>query len=898
MKHGALCLILIIAAAAFALIIQVDSEESTADGTVSYDVSGDMIGTYGDLSSAFTAINADGGVSYIITVTGDDLGATAFVVKAGKDVTLTSLSGDVFKIIIKAGGRHGTVNGNLTLENVILDGNGTAGGITVNSSGTLIMNPGSVIQNCYSGGNGGGVYSAGTFNMYGGEITNNSSAAYGGGVYSTSTFNMYGGEITNNSSTVYGGGVYSSGTKAVFNMSGYATISENSATAASSYGGGVANLLGSVFNMSDHAAVSGNRATFYAGGVFNWMNSTFTMTDNSSIYDNAVTTYGDYGGGVTNHTAMFYMSGNAVIHNNEATYGGGVFNIDGTFYMSGNAVVSNNNANARGGGVYNNSYDYETVFSMSGNATICGNTVTAATSYGGGVFNGSKFGNQSIFTMSDNASIHDNTVITNITVDSYGGGVFINSNTIFNMLGGEIYDNSGGNGGGISNSGIFTMSGGAICGNTAGIGGGIYNTGKLNITGGVISDNVATSSGKLGSGGGIYTTNFDNLTIADGVVFYGNSAPTLRTIDIAADADLDGDGVYDQVDYAGRIGNVVFSVPIPFWINAPAYNNYDINYIGDVYVVFVDIDPDGTGTVTVSDTDNGVEYGTFTADGYVYVPITVNSITLAATPISGYEFSRFVINVTSEISDDQTIVSILGNMYVVAEFVNTPVVPPVKPPVKYDITATADNGSTISPSGKLTVVAGGTITFEFSAKHGYVITSVYVDGVEISQKAGIYTFYGVSSNHTIAVISEADSGIGGDIGSGGGTDSGNEGPVNDGGRQEWALLNLICAVIALFAGIIAVIAAWNNRREEDDSVPTNYEEKRSKAFAFFGIAALIIGIVSVIIFFMTENWTMPMVIVDRWTLLMIILLIATIVLAVIGSRSDGKENEGKIGTAA
>jgi len=867
-----------------------NSEESMADSTVNYEVSGDMTGTYTDLPSAFVAINADSGINYAVTADGDDQGATAFMLKAGKKVTLTSSSGDLFRIIFTKSGRLGTVNGNLTLENIIMDGNSKGSGIMVNSSGTLNMNSGSVIQNCYISGYGGGVYNSGTFNMYGGAISNNSSSAYGGGVYNEGTFNMYGGVISDNSSIAYGGGVYSAGATAVFNMLGDAIISGNSTTAAASYGGGVANVFGSVFNMQGHSIISGNEATFYAGGVINWMNSTFTMSDDASIFDNTVTTYGNYGGGVTNHTANFYMSGNAVIYSNEATYGGGVFNIDGAFYMSGHAKVSNNNATARGGGVYNNSYDYETTFSMSGNAEICCNTVTASVSYGGGVFNGSRFGNPAIFTMSDNAAIHDNTIITDTPAGSYGGGVFINTNTTFNMLGGEIYDNSSDIGGGISNSGIFTMDGGTIRGNTAGYGGGIYNTGKVSITSGEISENIAKSTGTFGSGGGIYTIDFGNLTVADVVVFSGNSAPTLRATDIDANADIDGNGVSDSVDYAGHIGNVLIYEPIPASINAPAYNNYDINYTGDVYVVFISIVPDGAGAVTVVDTDSGTEYGALEANGYVHVPTTVSSITLAATAVSGYEFSKFVIGVTTEISDDQTIILISGNISVVAEFINKSITPPVKPPVNYTITATADNGSTISPDGKLTVVAGGSITFGFSAKYGYAIVSVYVDGTAISQNelaSGTYSFRGVNSNHTIAVVSEADKG--GTIGSG--DSKTGEGSADGGERSEWAVMNLICAVFTLLAGIIAVIVARNNRREEGDGVSANEEDERPKASIFLGITALILGIVSVIIFFLTEDWTLPMTVIDRWTLLMVVLLIAAIIVAVIGLRSDEEEEE-------
>ena len=64
----------------------------------------------------------------------------------------------------------------------------------------------------------------------------------------------------------------------------------------------------------------------------------------------------------------------------------------------------------------------------------------------------------------------------------------------------------------------------------------------------------------------------------------------------------------------------------------------------------------------------------------------------------------------------------------------------------YLITATADQGATISPKGAVTVSGGANITFNFSA------AAVKVDGVSLSQEeiaSGSYTFSGVNANHTI-----------------------------------------------------------------------------------------------------------------------------------------------------
>lgn len=101
---------------------------------------------------------------------------------------------------------------------------------------------------------GGGVaVSDGTFNMYGGTITDNIKGAnnYGGGVaVYYGTFNMYNGKIINN------------------------------ATSAGGYGGGGVYVTSGTFNMYD-GEISGNTALGEGGGILLADNSTFIMTAGS-----------------------------------------------------------------------------------------------------------------------------------------------------------------------------------------------------------------------------------------------------------------------------------------------------------------------------------------------------------------------------------------------------------------------------------------------------------------------------------------------------------------------------------------------------------------------------------------------------------------------------------------
>ena len=73
--------------------------------------------------------------------------------------------------------------------------------------------------------------------------------------------------------------------------------------------------------------------------------------------------------------------------------------------------------------------------------------------------------------------------------------------------------------------------------------------------------------------------------------------------------------------------------------------------------------------------------------------------------------------------------------------------------VTYRITASCNEGGSISPSGTVTVKAGESQTFTVTPDVGYKIKSLTVDGVNKGALSG-YTFSNVRETHTISVIFE------------------------------------------------------------------------------------------------------------------------------------------------
>ncbi|MCL2463060.1 MAG: hypothetical protein FWF44_10375, partial [Defluviitaleaceae bacterium] len=154
---------------------------------VTRDGDGYFVGAYHRLQDAADACGTDGPYTIAATENDPDVtdGADTYVtIPADKTVTLTSGLGGPYTITQPNAARHLNIEGSLTMRDAVLDGNNTRGGVRV--AGSLVMGGGSVITDCVSASDGGGVYviSGGTFTMLGGSaVTGNSAAGDGGGIF-------------------------------------------------------------------------------------------------------------------------------------------------------------------------------------------------------------------------------------------------------------------------------------------------------------------------------------------------------------------------------------------------------------------------------------------------------------------------------------------------------------------------------------------------------------------------------------------------------------------------------------------------------------------------------------------------------------------------------------------
>ena len=226
-----------------------------------------------DWAGLLAAVNAG---ESVIELENDITAEGVLTIQNGFDITLTSVGG-TWTLYSAPGMRHFNIGaigpnsgGTLTLLDVVLDGNQNGGGVnlvTVNAANLRRLNVGvgSVIQNCVTAGNGGGVFAQGVGSSVvidGGIIQNNVAGGNGGGIMATgagSTIEMNSGTIQGNTANGGDGGGGVNVASGAFTMNG-GLIYDNTAN----NGGGV--RIGSARFLMTDGTVQGNTANV-GGGV-------------------------------------------------------------------------------------------------------------------------------------------------------------------------------------------------------------------------------------------------------------------------------------------------------------------------------------------------------------------------------------------------------------------------------------------------------------------------------------------------------------------------------------------------------------------------------------------------------------------------------------------------------
>lgn len=101
---------------------------------------------------------------------------------------------------------------------------------------------------------------------------------------------------------------------------------------------------------------------------------------------------------------------------------------------------------------------------------------------------------------------------------------------------------------------------------------------------------------------------------------------------------------------------------------------------------------------------------------------------------------------------------------------------------------------------------------------------------------------------------------------------------------SWALINLLAMLANFILSFLLICLAILNKNKEDEEIKINNKNK-------WRIGSIILAIVFAIIFFLTEDINLPMVLVDKWTLLMIIGFIIQLIFTFASKHKEEEQDE-------
>ncbi|MEG0020085.1 MAG: hypothetical protein RR728_06020, partial [Oscillospiraceae bacterium] len=118
-------------------------------------------------------------------------------------------------------------------------------------------------------------------------------------------------------------------------------------------------------------------------------------------------------------------------------------------------------------------------------------------------------------------------------------------------------------------------------------------------------------------------------------------------------------------------------------------------------------------------------------------------------------------------------------------------------------------------------------------------------------------------------------------------------PTNSG----WALVNLLAAIATVLTSIV-LLAGYYIGKKKNEQDGTEEQEETLKRKGVARLMSLVPAIGSIIMFIITENMQSPMVMVDKWTAIMLCTALVQLVVCILCKKTDKKEDENQGGANA
>ena len=106
----------------------------------------------------------------------------------------------------------------------------------------------------------------------------------------------------------------------------------------------------------------------------------------------------------------------------------------------------------------------------------------------------------------------------------------------------------------------------------------------------------------------------------------------------------------------------------------------------------------------------------------------------------------------------------------------------------------------------------------------------------------------------------------------------------------WAVINLISAIVTALGAVVALFRKKEDE-DEDDNKEEDEDDNRGKKMLAAKIAGALAGVAAPITFFLTEDMSLPMALVDKWTVLMVVMLAVQVVAAVFNKKASELDDD-------
>ena len=744
---------------------------------------------------------------------------------------------------------------------------------------------------------GGGINAqGGTLTVKESNISGNHARGNGGGISSeeSNVLNISDSIIQNNQGN-NGGGIHV-GERFGTSEPSQATITgtqilENESTG--SQGGGVYVATQSTAALTN-CVVAGNKTTSMGGGI---CGSLCAITlDNVQVESNTVTGNNGMGGGVflqgnqNGESSLTLKNGTAIQNNSTVGFGGGIYlwgkislRSDGT---EDRKVSIANNTAANGGGIFATTWILSNVPNNPDLALTNTDILNNSATNGGGMYLLNS-GNATIQAELQNSSIDGN------KATGWGGGIFAYAGATITANHTSISKNTAATAGGLllwQGSSAALSNDSEVCGNTATDGGaGVYllTNSTLTLENGSINGNTATNNG-----GGIYADSTSTSQLTGGDV-YNNHAGTAGD-DLYLLGTANGTTILRAVDTNWVLSDCGHNIDGWYLDGKDARWNADAANAETYYVTNLEKQVDGTAIVKNAD-------GTYTLTG----PIALK----AAHGLSGYTVRYLEKDTNKELHEAKRVE-------------NQPLGTEVKESAVdisgYDQVAPTQVSITLSADGEKNVITfyytlhrssgGHTSTPEPEQKPDPTPTPTPVPPVVVPSTPApttpvrrITPAAQPTPAPTAAPTAQPADSQPAKAESEPEVIEDEETPLAPMATGAWALVNLILMLLTVLASLLLLLGYLGKKKyaKEDEYGSALHDANGNEIIdytrnkkGFWRVASLIPAVAAVIAFVLTENMRLPMIMVDRWTLLMVIIAVVQLIVAVLcKKRKEYEEDE-------